>query len=878
MTDIELLQQKLELKEAELRLKKGLPFLHGYKHFPWSLEFLTTRNHLALLCAANQIGKDLSDFTEIPTTKGFKLMRDLVVGDHVFAQDGSPTEILEIPYVGKGPGYKVIFSDGSSVIAGPNHEWVCKTSRERFRKVYTPSARSLKGEFENKSYGEWITLTTKEIVEAGGYAPDARSAWRKVSIPVCAPAQMPSGDLFDPYLLGLMVGDGCFRSAVYTVTSMDKEIVDHLLLHGAKRTGATITYRMPLAVRNEIDRLGLGNHLSNAKFIPEEYFLASAEDRLALLQGLMDTDGTVTLKNSNTSFTTVSPRLAADVRTLVCSLGGTVKTKKRKSGYRNKEGEYVPCQDSYTLFIKIKQCPFRLPRKAAKHRGEIRYKHERVIDRIEPIAEINSRCITVAHTSGTFLATRDYIVTHNSTAQIRRALHWATEPDLWGELWPRAVQENNIDPAATPPKGPTIFYFYPTATQATIEFQEKWLPQYLPRGEFKDDPKYGWKEEYKNKEIFAIYFNSGAAIYFKSYKQGPTALQTATVHYLCLDEECPVELWSELSLRVAATDGYISMAFTATLGQEMWRQAMEPGAGEEEKFATAWKKQISMYDCQYFTDGTPSRWTDERVNQVISLCKNTSEVQRRVFGKFIKDSGLIYPTFDPKRHVKPWHPIPKSWAWYQAVDIGSGQDGDEGAGHPSGIVLMAVRPDYQAGRVVDVIRTDGERTTAGDVMLKADAQVKEFGVQPTARIYDWGSAEFQIMASRAGGGWIPAEKDHEKGEKTLNTLFKNDMVAIYERGQNGKLVGELCSLGHSTPKRHRKDDVIDPTRYLCFHIPWDWTVLQTYVTPEQAEKAAVPLTPEEESLRRRREFFDDSENQRLELEAEFAEANALCEH
>lgn len=460
-----------------------------------------------------------------------------------------------------------------------------------------------------------------------------------------------------------------------------------------------------------------------------------------------------------------------------------------------------------------------------------------------------------------------------STAQIRKVLYIATNTESWGELWPD--QDPQFDPKASPARGPTIFYFYPTATQATVEFQEKWEPLYLPRGEYKDHPVYGWRSEMKNKEIFAIYFNSGATIYFKSYKQGLVALQTATIHYLALDEECPEDLWSELSMRVAATKGFISMAFTATLGQEMWRQALEPGTGETEKFPGAWKKQISMYECQTFTDGTPSRWTNERIDEVISLCRNTSEVQRRVFGKFIKDSGLLYPQFDPKRHVKPNHPTPKGWNWYQAVDIGSGETSDEGSGHPSGIVLMAVRADCQVGRVVDVIRTDGQRTTAGDVINLADKQIEEFGVKPMARIYDWGSAEFAIIASRNGGGWEPAEKGHDYGEKIVNTLFKHDMLAIYQRGENGKLVGELCSVSGDTVKRKRKDDVVDPLRYICAKVPWDWTVIKNFVSEET--RPAKKLTPQEEEFARRREFFEGDRADAEELAAEFAEINAMYE-
>lgn len=465
-----------------------------------------------------------------------------------------------------------------------------------------------------------------------------------------------------------------------------------------------------------------------------------------------------------------------------------------------------------------------------------------------------------------------------STAQIRRAIHWATSPDLWPELWPKAAEEGAFDHEATPPKGPTFFYFYPTNPQATIEFQEKWEPFYLPRGEFKDHPQYGWKVEYKNKEVFAIYFNSGASIYFKSYKQGLVALQTATIYYLCLDEECPEELWSELSFRVAAVHGYISMAFTATLGQEMWRQALEPGEGETEKFPGAWKRQISMYDCQFFTDGTPTRWSNERIDQVISLCRNAQEVQRRVFGRFIKDEGLVYEQFDPRRHVRPAHPVPSSWLFYQAVDIGSGSTGKEGHGHPSAVGLIAVRPDFQMGRVVDIKRTDGIRTTAGDVLKLADEQLTEFGVKSTAgRFYDWGSAEFEIIASRNGGGWIPAEKSHDFGEKTVNTLFKHDMLIVYQRGENGKLVGEFCSVAVATPKRKRKDDAADTVRYICAKVPWDWTVIQNFVAGDEKQKEEKKLTPQEESLKRRREAFEEKDSYAQEIDAEFAEANELYE-
>jgi phage terminase large subunit-like protein len=94
---------------------------------------------------------------------------------------------------------------------------------------------------------------------------------------------------------------------------------------------------------------------------------------------------------------------------------------------------------------------------------------------------------------------------------------------------------------------------------------------FLPRGKFKDDPVYGWKEEKKQGDIVAIHFNSGVHIFFKTYSQNAEDLQSGTCDAIFCDEELPEELY-ELIARLNATDGYIHMVFTATLGQDFWRR------------------------------------------------------------------------------------------------------------------------------------------------------------------------------------------------------------------------------------------------------------------------------------------------------------------
>ena len=455
-----------------------------------------------------------------------------------------------------------------------------------------------------------------------------------------------------------------------------------------------------------------------------------------------------------------------------------------------------------------------------------------------------------------------------SSTQIRKVIDWATDTSKWKELWPMQGL----------PKPNLFWYVYPTSQVATTEFQTKWM-QFLPRGKFKDHERYGWKEEYKNKEIHSIRFNSGVTIQFKSYKQGGFALQSSTVYYIALDEECPIELWDEFVQRVNATTGYISMVFTATLGQMEWKETIEPSSDDDEKFPDAWKRQISVYDCMKYKDGTPGPWSLERINTAISMCSTSAQVQRRILGKFIKESGLIYEQFEPKRHMRPFHQVPKDWIWYVAADIGSGKVTSRGQGHPGGVMMVAVSPDFTQGRVVECWRGDGQRTTAGDIYNQAEKMIREMGIVPTAKLYDWASADFGTIAARNGGGWRPANKNQDKGHDTVNTLFKNDALLIYQRGDNGKLAGELCSVDHETPKRKRKDDLVDPLRFICMEVAWNWPKIGAAERVDPVEEGPKVMTEAEfqarEMKRRRGELVEEDGD--AEIFAEFAEINELSE-
>lgn len=417
-----------------------------------------------------------------------------------------------------------------------------------------------------------------------------------------------------------------------------------------------------------------------------------------------------------------------------------------------------------------------------------------------------------------------------SSTQIRKCIDWATNQKKWGKLWRRRPLQ--------------FWYLYPTKDVATIEFEKKWIPEFMPRGKYKDDPIYGWKSVYHHRQIQVVHFNSGVSVYFKAYAQDVSHLQTGTCDALFCDEELPEELYDELMMRLAASDGYFHMVFTATLGQEFWREAMEE-TGKYERLPEAFKQRISMFDCLHYEDGTFSHWTKERITQIINRCKSEAEVKRRVYGHFVQDEGLKYGAFSRSTHMVAPHPIPSDWKIFAGVDVGSGGQ----KGHPSAIIFIAVDQLYRKGVVFKAWRGDGLETTAADTLMKfLEMRGKMYC---TSQRYDWGNRDFNTIATRMGEPFIPAEKSHEIGENVVNVLFKNGFLTLFEGDDEiQKLAIELSTLLHSTPKNKAKDDLVDALRYCVTGIPWDWTA----ISAENLAGVSVPEKTLTEEDQRRGEF------------------------
>jgi hypothetical protein len=457
-----------------------------------------------------------------------------------------------------------------------------------------------------------------------------------------------------------------------------------------------------------------------------------------------------------------------------------------------------------------------------------------------------------------------------SSTQIRKSIIWATDKDLWPSLWSQEPKQ--------------FWYLYPTQKQVNAEYETKWK-LFLPKGSMKDDPVYGWKHiKGLRGDIVGLEFNSGIFIYFKTYQQNTQALQSGTCDAIFCDEELPIEHLDELRFRLTASNGYFHMVFTATLGQDFWRRAMDPGETEKEEFKDAFKQTISMYDCMEYEDGTPSHWTFERIKQIEASCSTQAEILKRVHGKFIVLSGRKYEAFDLKKHMKPKHPTPAGWLIYAGVDVGSGVGENKSSeenrsirhrGHPSAICFVAVKPDFRQGRVIAAWRGDNLFTTAGDVFLKFKEMKKELKLDPVNQFYDWASKDFFLIAGRNNEPFEKAEKSHEIGEQTINTLFKHNMMFIYEDVETAKLGSELASLLRSTAKENAKDDLSDAFRYTVTKIPWDWTAITGAAVEEgPQDPEAQPMTHmQREVYERRKQMEDDNDKEKNRVEDELDEWN-----
>lgn len=324
--------------------------------------------------AFNADYKGLDIDTEIPTPDGFTMMRDLRVGHTVFGGDGKECTIKNKSQVHNRPCFRVEFDDKTSVVCDNEHLW----------KLHDGAVVPV------------TELKKNQKVLLAGVVD-----YKTEALPL------------DPYVLGLWLADGKHTSS--EITKPDNFVWEEIQRRGydishdysAKAKNGKCRVHTVKGIRGVLDSLGmLGN-----KHIPAMYMRADKTQRLDLLRGLMDGDGSVNSVRNQAVFSTCSKALALQVKQLLASLGQRVNMADVEA-----KGFGLTVR-AYPLAFRPQHInPFLLPRKAAKvlETWGLGHSWYRRVVKVSPVASVQTQCIEVDSKDNTYLCTRDFIPTHNT--------------------------------------------------------------------------------------------------------------------------------------------------------------------------------------------------------------------------------------------------------------------------------------------------------------------------------------------------------------------------------------------------------------------------------------------------------------------------------
>lgn len=467
--------------------------------------------------------------TKVVTPFGYRRIGDLKQGDIISGTDGGIQRVVYRKDHGKLPAYKLRFVDGSEVIASYDHMWNVRKTCYRSKK------RIINGLSINDDYRVW---TTQMIVEHLTRQKSGEIKNSKLLIPLCEPIKFtrswgnrhykPSSS---PYVIGAILGDGCITDNIKkgsydaTLCSADEGIVKEFenagidMTNYAQKQGSTACdYRIKdNRLRNDLEGLKLYGCDAFNKAVPDFYKFGSIDTRWAILQGLMDTDGTVD-KRGHCSFATVSEQLAKDVKFLVNSLGGLATVNKHENHYV-KNGERIEASDYYDVYIRINQSErmFRLPRKKAlctEYNGGVSELGRRIID-FEYVGEQECCCIAVNNTNSLFMV-NDFIVTHNSKSfsSLMEVLKDIKKPDFHAVI----VRKEKDDLQSLITDSYKLFSQFGTYNKSqndmTWNFTNGgWLKFSYYSGSFQD-----FKDRFQGRQFAYICIDEGTQCPYKKFK------------------------------------------------------------------------------------------------------------------------------------------------------------------------------------------------------------------------------------------------------------------------------------------------------------------------------------------------------------------------
>lgn len=806
------LQEQIQ-EQAKVELRRRFLQYKPYKKQQLFHELGATKRERALM-AGNQCGKGISMYVKVLSydeQKGstqWRNARDIKVGDTLIDGQGNPTKVIGVYPHDKMEAFRVTFDDGASVVCDIDHRWKAKMHK--------------KEKFPSYEYytGEWGVYDMRDIIEFGGYTPCPR---KRAYIPVCEKINTPNIELpVDPYFLGQYLGNGTFTNGTLCVcdpddTAIALENITGTPIHKISRCAYKVDDD---EIKIALIDMGLQGKRSWEKFIPHQYLHASHEQRKALLQGLMDTDGSCSsatdkLTGGDCEYSTASEQLAKDVTELARSLGCKVKTQVRKTWFtyqdEKKEGRI-----SYRLKIRCPFFnPFRLERKAKNWFRPTSTTDCRVLYSIEPLGKQDTVCFTVDSPDSTFII-QDYIVTHNThAAAYEMAFHLTGRYPSW---W----TGKRFDRPITAWAGGVTSISVRDILQDKLFGQDWHIMDYgalLPQ-DVVDEPIMA-KGVTGLIDTIKIRHTSGgiSTLQFKSYEQGRTKWQGVGRDVIWLDEEPDLDIYTEALARTNATKGILFATFTPLFGMsqvvtQYWEQG--PYDPADPTGATVRKDKynpdralvlMGIRDVEHYTE-------EERQRIINSY--PAFEREARANGIPSLGSGRVFKVAQETISIPYIPELPPHWPRICGIDIGWD--------HPTAVAWLAWDRDTDVVYLYDCYK-------ASEVTIAEHAsRIKKRGDWiPVAWPHDALQADKQSGTQIAdlyraeGVNMLYERATMEMPDGTLTSSVEATLMAMEQRMIDGrfKVASHLTEWFDEFNIYHRKegkivkekDDLISATRY-----------------------------------------------------------------
>lgn len=362
-------------------------------------EMARNNGHHCAELASRSKGKAHPYSQVVYTPEGKKKWGDIKIGSTLFGDDGKVTKVIDIPFDEEVDIYKVTLSDGRTLECSLGHLFKVRDTRKKNYMRIMSLQDILNEDYYHKRkdgrFESYISIPKQDKVEFNS---------RKV--------------LIEPYTLGLLLGDGCFRTnyvncVMFTSREDDIPIYKKNVPYDIYKVKGKYSYRIKIDnIKEYLEYYNLNGKDSSNKFIPEDYLYNTSEVRMKILQGLLDTDGTVN-NNGIPMITTTSEKLAEDIMFLCRSLGYNVRVFKKQGKYYNKI-----CKENFNISILTNDKVFKLDRKL-KLLTDFKSNYSRArkdwthIVNIQYSHREKAKCVTVDNDSHCYLI-GDFIITHNS--------------------------------------------------------------------------------------------------------------------------------------------------------------------------------------------------------------------------------------------------------------------------------------------------------------------------------------------------------------------------------------------------------------------------------------------------------------------------------